>query len=156
MMTETGRVVAVEDSQLWVEVIQQSTCGACSAQKACGQSLLQQLYNGRRSHINVHFDAQQFPNIQVNDQVEINLPEQIVLWGSFLLYILPLLGLLLGAGVGQWLALENLFENLSASSEVASIVGALIGFVGGVLLAKRRAQVTTKNPDCRPNLVAVH
>ena len=53
MLTESGRVVAVNDSTVWVETIQQSTCGQCAARKGCGQSMLSKMYDGRRHHIEV-------------------------------------------------------------------------------------------------------
>ena len=43
MLKESGKVVSIEDDGLWVETIQQSTCGSCRAKKGCGQQLLSKI-----------------------------------------------------------------------------------------------------------------
>ena len=53
MLTETGRVVALEQDSLWVETIRQSTCGSCAVQKGCGHGLINQISDGSRSFIRV-------------------------------------------------------------------------------------------------------
>ena len=40
MLTETGRVVAVDDDGLWVETVRRSTCNACGVRQGCGHGLL--------------------------------------------------------------------------------------------------------------------
>jgi len=145
MMTETGRVVAVDQHAVWVEVIQQSTCGSCSAQKACGQSLLQKLYQGRHHRIQVFRDDQAPEQIQIGDQVTIGLPEAVIVRGSLVLYILPLLGLLLGAVIGQ-----ALFE----SGDLSAIIGAALGFLCGIFVAKKQALIQSKDPATRPRLIS--
>ena len=53
MLTEVGRVIAVERDGLWVETIRSSTCGSCGARKACGHGLANQMRDGERGLVRV-------------------------------------------------------------------------------------------------------
>ncbi|MGI9295715.1 MAG: SoxR reducing system RseC family protein [Pseudomonadales bacterium] len=122
-MIESGRVVAIEADALWVETQQQSTCGNCAVQKGCGQGLLQQLYPARRNHLRVllgnDVSSDHSPDSYVvGDRVEFSLPDHIIVTGSALLYLVPIVGLLLGALLGG-----QFFAN-----EFAIIVTAFAGF----------------------------
>ncbi|MGI9289346.1 MAG: SoxR reducing system RseC family protein [Pseudomonadales bacterium] len=118
-MIESGRVVAIETDALWVETQHQTTCGKCAAKKGCGQGLLRQLYPARPNHLRVLLasnDAGQ-PYV-IGDKVEFSLPDHIIVTGSLLLYLVPVMGLLLGSLIG-----EQLFAN-----ELAIIATAAVGF----------------------------
>lgn len=43
MLSETGRVVAIDKDGLWVETLKTSSCAKCSAQSGCGQNLAAKL-----------------------------------------------------------------------------------------------------------------
>ena len=97
MLTEVGRVVAVEPESLWVETIRQSTCGTCAAQKGCGHGLMNRVTDGKRSYIRVLRGQQPVQHCDVDDQVLISIPEEVILKGSFIAYMFPLVCMLLGA-----------------------------------------------------------
>jgi sigma-E factor negative regulatory protein RseC len=146
MLTETGRVVAVEAGSLWVETIRQSTCGSCSANKACGHGLLNQLGGGRSHFVRVlpgEFDAEQFV---VDEEVTIAIPEQVMLQGSFLVYVVPLLGMLAGAALAP--SLSTLVV-----SDLAAVVGAICGMGVGVLLVRYHSARHSLDPRFQPRLL---
>jgi sigma-E factor negative regulatory protein RseC len=147
VLTETGRVVAVEDSTLWVETISQSVCGTCAAQKGCGHGLLNQLGDGRRSYLSlssVGFPAQGF---KVDDQVTIGIPEQLLLRGSFVVYLVPLLCMLLLASLAPVLMPE--------SGELAAVGGAISGLVVGALLVRLHHRVHRGSSALQPRLLGL-
>lgn len=147
MLTETARVVAVEAHSVWVETVRQSTCGSCSAQKGCGHGLLNQMKDGSRNYLQL--SSADFPQraFTVDDEVMIGIPEQLMLAGSFIVYLLPLLMMLLGAGVGSWFFAE--------SGELASVVGAGLGLLAGVLLMRLHAQLNRNNGALAPKLLGL-
>ena len=75
MLTETGRVVAVDADGVWVETIRQSTCGSCAAQKGCGHGLMNRISDGHRSLIRALPGRLSAGDCQVDDQVRISMPE---------------------------------------------------------------------------------
>ncbi|WP_439133852.1 SoxR reducing system RseC family protein [Pseudomaricurvus sp.] len=126
MITETGRIVAIDKQCLWVETIQRSTCESCSAEKGCGQSLVAK-WGGKTSFIRVLLEGRDPSVYQLHDEITVGIPEAVVANGSLLVYLTPLvammaavffaefaglpevgviglaaLGLLLGGGAVRW------------------------------------------------------
>lgn len=147
MLTEIGRVVALDQQGLWVETIRQSTCGSCSAQKACGHSLINSISDGKRSYIRVLPGEHASEDCSIDDQVRISIPEEIILRGSFVAYMLPLLCMLAGAIVAQ--------QWLSLSQDAAAAIGAIIGLAIGFALVRWHALRHRQNPDYQPVLLEI-
>ena len=98
MIEEQGRVLSVEQGAVWVETIRRSACSSCQARAGCGQSLLQRLGGGaRRGFIRVLDDR----SCRVGDEIIIGVPENAVLRGSSLVYMVPLLALFICALLAQ-------------------------------------------------------
>ena len=96
MILETGTVVAVEADSLWVETIQRSTCEACAAEKGCGQRVLSKL-TGKTNRIRVLFGAQSPKKVSPGQSVTIGIPEDVIVSGSILVYLLPVVAAVIGA-----------------------------------------------------------
>ena len=128
MLRETGRVVAVEARSVWVKTIRRSTCGSCAANKGCGHGLLERYASGRRGLVRVLPGQRLAPaDCRIDDQVIIELPEEIVLRGSLVVYALPLVTLLVGAllpGAG------------GAPGDGPAILGAAAGLAVGLALVR--------------------
>jgi len=146
MLIETGRVVAVDEDALWVETIRQSTCGSCAANKGCGHSLLNRLAHGRSGYVRVLPAAGAVP-CAVHDQVRIGIPEQVILRGSLVVYMLPLLSMLaLAAGVaGVW----------PDRTELATVGGAVVGLLLGLALVRWHAWCHRRDPALQPVVLEV-
>lgn len=142
MLTETGRIVAVEADRLWVETINRSTCGSCAAEKGCGQSLLAR-WAARSSYLPVWLDGRDADDFQLNDVVTLGIPEDVVVKSSLLVYCLPLVGIL----AGVWLA-ATIWPG-----ENGAIAGALSGLLGGGVLVKLHAYRTRRDRRLRPVLL---
>jgi sigma-E factor negative regulatory protein RseC len=124
MLTETGRVVAVEKDGLWVETIRRSTCGSCAAQKGCGHGLLNRIADGRRNYVRVLAPGPAIAACAVDDRVRISIPDQVILRGSVVVYVLPLLSMLsLAAGAS---VLWPTGQDLAAAG--GAVTGLLLGF----------------------------
>ncbi|MFT4823823.1 MAG: sigma-E factor negative regulatory protein RseC [Halioglobus sp.] len=147
MLTETGRVVAVEAQSLWVETIRQSTCGTCAVQKGCGHGLINQVTDGSRSYIRVLCPELNSSRCKVNDQVRISIPEEVILMGSFIVYMLPLLAMLLGAAVAVQLFVGH--------QDLLAIAGASFGFIAGVCAVRWHAWRHRDDIALQPTLLEV-
>ena len=144
MITETGRVVAVEADCLWVETIRQSTCNSCAVQKGCGHSLLNKVKSGRAHHLKIPLTDLPASNFSVDDEVEISIPEQALAVGALVVYMLPLLAMLLGAlMVSQWWA-----------GDAAAMIGAVVGFSVGILLVKIHSLKTQSRIHVKPAIIS--
>jgi sigma-E factor negative regulatory protein RseC len=137
MIEESGRVVAVEQGAVWVETIRKSTCSSCSAKSACGQGVLSQLGAGaRRGYVR----ALSGLSLQVGDSVVIGVREDLLVRGSLLVYLLPLLGLFITAGLAEWLAL----------SEPLVILSAFFGLFGSWLAVRWHSRRSADDPALQP------
>ncbi len=147
MLTETGRVVAVDSDGLWVETIRQSTCGSCAARKGCGHSLLNRVYDGRRGLIRVLPGELALADCRVHDAVRISIPEEVILRGSMVAYVMPLLCMLGGAVLAVQL--------FTGSEDVLAACGALGGLALGFGLLRWHATRHHNDASFQPVLVEV-
>ena len=143
MITETGRVVAVEPDSLWVETIRKSACESCSGQKGCGHGLLNKVGAGRCHQVRVLLGAYRAEDFQLNDEVEIAIPERVLVQGALLVYLLPLLLLALAA-----ILAESWF-----GGDVAAVLGAGLGLLLGLLLVRLHAHFNRNNQHLQPQLI---
>jgi sigma-E factor negative regulatory protein RseC len=147
MLVETGRVVAVEADSLWVETVRQTTCGSCSARKGCGHGLMNQISDGHQCLVRVLPGRLSPTDCAVDDEVRISIPEEVVLRGSLVVYVLPLLCMLAAAGAGSYLAPQ--------AADGAGALGAIAGLAVGFGLVRWHAW--RHRDDCRlqPTLLEV-
>ncbi len=123
MIEEHGQVVRVEDAAAWVETQRQSTCGQCQVESTCGHGLMSRLLPGRGSMV---IRVPCHDPLNIGDRVTIAVPEQALLSASFLVYLVPLVLLLLGATLGT----------MATLAEPMVIVLAGFGFVLGCLAVR--------------------
>ena len=106
MLEEIGRVIKVEGSQALVEMNRHSACAHCGICTLGIQDKMEILANNSLG-------------AKVNDQVKVAVAGPVILKSAFVVYIIPLFGLVLGYLVGRYLGGEKL--------------GVIFG-IGGVLL----------------------
>lgn len=140
MIEESGRVIRVEDDHAWVETQRKSVCGSCSASKGCGTSVLGKVLGQRRSYVRVLNPV----GAKLGDEVVVGLGERAFVTGSLAVYAIPLLTLLVGAIVGEWLGVANDWGDLAA------VIGGLSGLAAGFgwlwLFARRVGADTRYQP----------
>ena len=147
MLTETGRVVAVEAGELWVETIRQSTCGSCAAEKGCGHGLMNKVTDGKRAYVRVLPGSPGIEACSVDDRVRFSIPEEVILRGSFIAYLLPLLAMLGGAAAATWF--------FPGSQDAAAALGAMSGLAVGFAGVRWHALAHRDDPGYQPVLLEV-
>lgn len=115
LIREYGTVAEVTLGGVWVHTQRQSGCQSCSSKEGCGVNVLSGVLNRRQHRV---WAATDLP-LAVGDQVQLVLPARALVQASLLMYLMPLMGLILGAVVAQ-----QFF-----SSAGASMIGALLGLV---------------------------
>ncbi len=126
MIEETVQVLSVENDSLWVEGVQRSACQSCAVQQGCGQGLLAK-FNLRPVRLQVSLDGRNAKSFQVGQNVTIGIADHVVVRGSLLIYLFPLLMLLSGIWLG-----EKIFVN-----ELAAIICGLLGLLCGGFFSGR-------------------
>lgn len=129
MIETPARITRREGDCAWVVAAAPASCGACGG-KGCGSSLFARFW---------HADAPEYQvdnaiGAGVGDTVVVGLPEGALLGAAATAYLMPLLFLLAGGLLGQWLG-----------GELGAIAGGLCGLAMAVLNLRRR-----RAPDAMP------
>ena len=143
MICESGYVTSIEGGWVWVETQQTSACNACNARSGCGQGLLNSVFSGKRHHVRVAAGGYK-GKVSVSDQVEIAIPEHVMLQGSFWVYLLPLVLMIAGAVFAQSWSQEV--------SDLHSMVGAGLGFIVAGIILRWHSVRHQSNPKYQPVL----
>ena len=144
MITESGRVVAVDSGCLWVETMRTSTCGSCSAQKGCGHGLLNRVGAGRRNYLRVLPGELPIADFAVDDRVRIAIPERVLVVGAVVVYLVPLLALLVGTVLGSRLG----------AGDAGAVAGALVGLLAGLGLVWLHGRISRNDTEMQPRVVS--
>jgi sigma-E factor negative regulatory protein RseC len=140
MIEEQARVLAVDGDVAWVETQRQSTCGSCAANKGCGTSVLAQVLGRRRTRVRVINPI----GARVGDQVVLGIEEGALVRGSAALYGLPLLSLIAGALVADWVGPAGVNADLRA------ILGGTLGLAAGLWFMRRFADAARYDRRYQP------
>jgi sigma-E factor negative regulatory protein RseC len=141
MILESGTVVQVDSDSLLVETIQTSTCDTCVAEKGCGQRVLSKL-TGKTNRIRVLLDSQSPRDISQGQLVTIGIPEDVIVKGSLLVYLVPVVSSVIGA----WFA--------GPQGELQSMLGAFCGLLLGGLLVNLQSQKLRNDLRLNPVLLS--
>lgn len=154
MLTENGRVVAIDGDSVWVETLRGSACGSCSARSGCGHDMMNRVAAGSsRGIVRARRSTGFSLPLAVHDSVTLALPESSFLAAASTLYLAPLLSTLAGALTANRLAGS---AGLSpAGSDLTALAGAALGLAIGLGLARvlaRRAGAGSFEPKITAKL----
>ena len=143
MLIETGIVIAVDKDRVWVETQTKTSCSSCQVNKTCGTGIVSKTFSRKffltplKNHLNAN----------INDTVEVGIPEDLIIKASFMLYLLPLACMMICLIIGQAL--------FSDSNEVFSIISALIGLLLGFFITHKYDKKSSQNNELSPVLLRV-
>jgi sigma-E factor negative regulatory protein RseC len=137
MIEETGVVVAVAGDSAEVETRRQGACGSCSANGACGTSLLAR-YLGRKPLL---LRARNLAGAAPGDLVVVGVPEDGLMRASLVAYLVPLLGLIAGGIAGPVL--------YPAGGDGTAALTAFAGLALGLVWLARFGRAHTQDPCYR-------
>jgi len=144
LIEENVQILSIENDCLWVEGIQRSACHTCSAQQGCGQSLLAKLA-AQPVRLKIPLDGRDASSFQIGQDVTIGIAEHVMVRGSLLIYLLPLLLLLLGIWAG-----DSAFNH-----ELVAVVCGLLGLLGGGLLVGKLSDASAHRSKLQAHLLDI-
>lgn len=139
MLREKAEVVSRCGSQARIRIHRNSACSQCRAQSAC--------YALDPEARIVEFSIPDPLNTSVGDTVEIVIRPRSVLTASSLAFLLPVLGLLAGALIGNLLA-----QNLQLPNDISVLSGATLLLVLSLLALIPLARSIGSRPDFQPKI----
>jgi sigma-E factor negative regulatory protein RseC len=108
---------------------------------------LNKLGDGRRSFLKLATAAFPADEFNVDDQVSIAIPERLLLNGAFVVYGVPLLGMLGGAAI--------VVGSLPGASDALVILGAGFGLVLGLAGVRLHAWLRRDDDKLHPKLMGL-
>jgi sigma-E factor negative regulatory protein RseC len=131
MIEEIASVIAVEGDVAIIRVEKTSSCGSCQASGSCGTSSLAAFFNFQPPQLKIRNTLDAKPG----DQVVVGIEENSLVAGSFLIYIVPLLLLILFAVVAMALG-----SGLDAGDqELLQTFAGLLGLMVGLVIVKQQS-----------------
>lgn len=123
MIEQQAKVVEINDKSILVEAERHTTCSKCAINKGCGTGLLAKHVGRRFAKLEVKRSRDVLPG----EQVRIEISEEALLRGTFILYIVPLLLMFVFTAIATYL--QQLFHFHEFIEIIAGICGLWIGFV---------------------------
>ena len=140
MIEEQALVVGIEHDQALLEIVRSQPCGICGQTRGCGVSLWGRLLG----HRNTAFRADNTIDASPGDCVVVGIDEQALLTGSLLVYGVPLLAVLAGAGLAVH------FAGYSSPRDGYAVLGAVLGLALGLFWLRGHAAGGRFSVRCRP------
>lgn len=141
MMREWATVVAWHNGVATLHSEIKTSCSSCSARKGCGSHLLNKL-GPKNAHV---MQINSPEPLQPGQRIELGIAEKSLLGSALLVYMTPLAGLFIIAGLFQMLF----------HSDLAAACGALLGGIGGFIVAKGIAALVGHRADFQPVILSV-
>ncbi|MFT5451632.1 MAG: sigma-E factor negative regulatory protein RseC [Enterobacterales bacterium] len=122
MIKQPAKVIAETEISYLLESLPKSACPQCDSGKGCGGGLLAKAFSNKTYQLELNKNKK----LSINEIVQIGISSQLLVRASFIVYFLPLLMMVLTALVA------GLYTN---NQDVYTVFGAIIGFVGGLMMA---------------------
>jgi len=141
LATEKGIVTKLESATAWVTTTRTSACETCAAKSAC-----RTLGGGKEMEV----EAVNPVGAKMGDRVVIGFETSALVKISFLIYIVPIISMILGAIIGQKIALSYHYNG----SVLSAIVGFLFFFLAFLFIKSTGNKMAKKN-EYRPKIIRI-
>lgn len=141
MIKEWATVVSWHNGMAQVHCDVKASCSSCASRAGCGSRVLNKL--GPQTSHTISVPSEQ--PLSAGQKVDLGIAESSLLGSAVLVYMAPLVGLFVMASVFQ-----VLFAN-----DFASLCGALLGGVGGFLVARGLSPGLAARQSWQPVIISV-
>ncbi|MBI5417429.1 SoxR reducing system RseC family protein [Candidatus Poribacteria bacterium] len=138
-MEETGTVIEIKDNIAIIKMAISENCKNCCA---CNFS----------SDKELTIEATNSLGAKKDDKVKILIPEKAVFYASFVIYIIPLIGLFAGYFIGTYMT-NNFFDK--NYSEIIGILSSALGFFGTFFLIYRYEKKFKSDNKMMPDVIEI-
>lgn len=139
LIIETAKVVGFDRGHALVECVSKSACGSCGSAEHCGNSAIAKAFPTRTHQLSVAITEE----VKVGDSIELGLNAKNMLNSALLVYLLPLLLLIVGAGIGKTMQL----------SEGIIIMTSLFGLAIGFMMVKLSTRHFVTQAKYKPKML---
>ena len=141
MIKEWATVVSWQNGEALVSCDVKASCSSCASRSGCGTRVLNKLGPQTTHTIAVASDVP----LEPGQKVELGIAEGSLLSSAMLVYLSPLVGLFL---------IASLFQVLFGS-DLAALSGAILGGVGGFLIARGYSRKLAEREAWQPVILNV-
>jgi len=141
MATEEGIVIKVEPRTAWVTTTKTSACEGCAAKSSCTV-----LGGGKEMEVEAIDDV----GAQVGQKVVLHFQTSPLLKAAFLLYVVPILFLLLGAFIGDQAA-----PHFGIDPSTCSVIIGFIFFGISIKFVKSKGNKLARKDAYRPKVIRI-
>lgn len=143
MIKETGIVVEINGDKAMVQTISKASCNSCQVNSTCGTGIISKAF-GERSFITPMTND---IKAQKADEVEVGIPEDLVVKTSLLVYFLPLVLMIITVLLAKLISPDV--------HELALIGVSFFGLGLGFLLVRLFGEKLNKNKPLEPVLLRI-
>ncbi|MGF1547365.1 MAG: SoxR reducing system RseC family protein [Thiotrichales bacterium] len=122
------RVQRASAGKIWIEASIEASCSACGVQSRCGVSALGRAFSRHRAPVALPTSLA----ARAGDELVLELPQARLLQAALLAYLLPAALAVAGAALA----------GLIAGGDRAAALGAGLGVVAGLAIARRSSRTT--------------
>ena len=141
MATEKGVVVKIDATTAWITTTKTSACEGCAAKSSCTV-----LGGGKEMEVEAINDI----GARVGQNVVVHFQTSPLLKATFLLYVLPILFLILGAFLGDQAA-----PHFAMDSSTGAVIVGLAFFGVSILFVKSKGNKLAQKDAYRPKIVRI-
>ena len=149
MIEELATVTAIQKTTVTLTSQIKSSCSNCAQINTCGSGQIAKAIPQKALTLTVPYPKSIHKELlTVGDSVVLGLPESDVFTSAGQVYLLPLSGLIIFSGLGQWLVSQQLLNH--------ELWGLSVGLLGGYLgyrLAKYRQTDSKQATKLQPTLL---
>ncbi|ASJ97629.1 SoxR reducing system RseC family protein [Shewanella marisflavi] len=138
MMEETATVIRCPgDGWVTVEVKVKNACNHCDNNESCGTSAVSKAFSPKVQRFSLPSNTQ----YEAGELLKLGLPESVILKAAAIVYLMPLAGLFIGAGIGHFMA-----QSLDlAGNDIPAIITGILGAVSAWMVGRRWAKAIEIN-----------
>ncbi len=148
MIEQTVKIVAIDGNEAWVESLTQTGCARCDAGQGCGGGVFSKLFGPKQYRMKI-------PNLldaELEQNVVIGIPDRAMIMGSFLVYLMPVSGLIVGGLLGSYLDIE-IFKG--EHGELLTLILAVMGALVFMLLARFKMKSHSFDQQYTPRMLRI-
>jgi sigma-E factor negative regulatory protein RseC len=142
MLEESAIVVKIENGQTWVVGTQSNACAGCAQKTSCSSTALANVL--KKKPIPVDSEL----SLKMGDTVMVAIDESDLLRAALFMYLLPLCGLFIGAGIT-----DSLVSDSTPYGDIWVAGGALTGITLTLFIMRTIQKYAFLNYYARPVVV---
>ncbi len=139
MASERGIVVKLGTDTAWVKTTKTSACEGCSAKGSCTSI-----------GDDMEVEALNAAGARVGDRIVISFATSPLLKATFLIYMMPIICMLIGAFIGLQMA-----PAIGIGPSAGSAIAAFLFFFAALYFVKMRANTLAQKDEYRPRITRI-